>query len=243
MLRDGDKLTLLYTSLVASRVTSAVTSILLVEDNQPTLQRLAQVIEDTEGLELLGAAATYSEASARLEEQLPDVLLTDLGLPDGSGIDLIRQVRAGESNVEAMVISVFGDERNVINALEAGAAGYILKDDSMEQIGSAVLQLVAGGSPISPSIARHLLRRFQPAEAESDVGESDPAASSPLSARETDVLTAVAKGYTYNEIADMLNISFHTVSSHIKHIYRKLEVSSRSEAVFEALNLRYIDLD
>ena len=243
MLRDGDKLTLLYTSLVASRVTSAVTSILLVEDNQPTLQRLAQVIEDTEGLELLGAAATYSEASARLEEQLPDVLLTDLGLPDGSGIDLIRQVRAGESNVEAMVISVFGDERNVINALEAGAAGYILKDDSMEQIGSAVLQLVAGGSPISPSIARHLLRRFQPAEAESDVGESRPAASSPLSARETDVLTAVAKGYTYNEIADMLNISFHTVSSHIKHIYRKLEVSSRSEAVFEALNLRYIDLD
>ena len=226
------------------RVTCAVTSVLVVEDNQPTLERLAQVIEDTEGLELLGASATYSDASARLAQRLPDVLLTDLGLPDGSGIDLIRLVRGAQANTEAMVISVFGDERNVINALEAGAAGYILKDDSMEQIGSAVLQLVAGGSPISPSIARHLLRRFQPvpeqAEASSD---EDKERISPLSARETDVLTAVAKGYTYNEIADMLSISFHTVSSHIKHIYRKLEVSSRSEAVFEALNLRYIDLD
>ena len=99
--------------------------------------------------------------------------------------------------------------------------------------------MLRGGSPISPAIARHLLRRFQ----------SEPTAplkqleKSPLSKRETDVLTAVAKGYTYNEIATMLNISFHTVSSHIKHIYRKLEVSSRSEAVFEAITLRLIDLD
>ncbi|MFK7975508.1 MAG: LuxR C-terminal-related transcriptional regulator [Halioglobus sp.] len=232
----------------ACSILSGMTKVLLVEDNQPTLERLAGVIQQTDGLELLGAAATFAQAQALLEQEIPEVLLTDLGLPDGSGIDLIRQVRGYPEPIEAMVISVFGDERNVINALEAGAAGYILKDDSMENIGNAVLQLMAGGSPISPSIARHLLRRFQPSE---QGAETNPVAAeeetthppSPLSARETDVLTAVAKGFTYNEIAKMLNISFHTVSSHIKHIYRKLEVSSRSEAVFEALNLRYIDLD
>lgn len=224
-----------------------MTKVLLVEDNQPTRERLARVIEQTQGLELLGAAGSFLEAQALLDNALPEVLLTDLGLPDGSGIDLIRQVRAQPEPIEAMVISVFGDERNVINALEAGAAGYILKDDSIEQIGNALVQLLAGGSPISPSIARHLLRRFQTATPNSTLSETKSETTthppSPLSARETDVLTAVAKGYTYNEIADMLSISFHTVSSHIKHIYRKLEVSSRSEAVFEALNLHYIDLD
>lgn len=215
--------------------------VLLVEDNEPTRERLAGVITKTPGLELIGEAGTLALAQALLRQELPDVLLTDLGLPDGSGIELIKEVRSASQNVEAMVISVFGDERNVIAALEAGAAGYILKDDSLEQIGGSIQQLLDGGSPISPSIARHLLRRFQkPPEPEEDTAE---VAKSPLSARETDVLTAVAKGYTYNEIADILNISFHTVSSHIKHIYRKLEVSSRSEAVFEALNLRYIDLD
>jgi len=235
MLKDGGKLPLLYTK--------GVTKVLLVEDNQPTRERLARVIEQTQGLALFGTAATFTDAKAQLQRAMPDVLLTDLGLPDGNGIDLIREVRSRTASVEAMVISVFGDERNVINALEAGAAGYILKDDSMEQIGSAVLQLVEGGSPISPSIARHLLRRFQSDSTKHTEPEAESELTSPLSARETDVLTAVAKGYTYNEIATMLSISFHTVSSHIKHIYRKLEVSSRSEAVFEALNLRYIDLD
>lgn len=221
--------------------TNDVATVLLIEDNQPTRERLASVIEQTPGLELLGAAGTLAEGQALLNESMPDVLLTDLGLPDGNGIELIKQVRSHSNPIDAMVISVFGDERHVYAALEAGAAGYILKDDSMEQIGNSLLQLLQGGSPISPSIARHLLRRFRGEALEkSNIEEAN---ESPLSARETDVLAAVAKGYTYNEIADMLNISFHTVSSHIKHIYRKLEVSSRSEAVFEALNLHYIDLD
>jgi len=223
-------------------------TVLLVEDNEPTRERLAGVIKKTPGLELIGEAGTLALGQALLRQELPDVLLTDLGLPDGSGIELIKEVRSAAHNVEAMVISVFGDERNVIAALEAGAAGYILKDDSLEEIGGSIQQLLDGGSPISPSIARHLLRRFQnPPEPESDAkadtADTSEAVKSPLSPRETDVLTAVAKGYTYNEIAEMLNISFHTVSSHIKHIYRKLEVGSRSEAVFEAINLRLIDLD
>ncbi len=224
--------------------TGYVAKIIIVEDNQPTRERIASVIEQTPDLVLLGSAATLAEGYALLAEFTPDVVLTDLGLPDGSGIDLIKHVRGWQEPAEAMVISVFGDERNVIAALEAGAAGYILKDDTLEQIGESVHQLLAGGSPISPSIARHLLRRFQsavPTESEPNLEKAEK--SSILSLRETDVLTLVAKGYTYNEIADMLGISFHTVSSHIKHIYRKLEVGSRSEAVFEAINLHLIDLD
>ena len=214
-------------------------TVLLVEDDDNTRERLAGIIVATDGLALHGSAGTVAEAREILGKGLPDVLLTDLGLPDGSGIDLIRQVRATGSETEAMVISVFGDERHVVTALEAGAAGYILKDGTTEHIGKSLLQLLDGGSPISAPIARHLLRRLQP-EPE---GEASGANAPQLSEREADVLKAVAKGFTYNEIAEMLEISFHTVSSHVKHIYRKLEVRSRSEAVYEAVNLGLISLD
>jgi len=217
----------------------STSTVLLVEDDGHTRERLAGIIEATPGLSLLGAAESLTSARKILKDGLPDVLLTDIGLPDGSGIELIKQVRANRVKSEAMVISIFGDEYHVIAALKAGAAGYILKDGTTELIGNAILQLIDGGSPISPPIARHLLKQLQP-EQSPDSASNEP---SLLSAREVDVLTAVAKGYTYNEIAEMLNISFHTVSSHVKHIYRKLEVNSRSEAVFEAVSLGIISLD
>jgi len=216
-----------------------MSTVLLVEDDDHTRERLAGIIEATEGLTLQGSAGNFADAQTLLADDLPDVLLTDLGLPDGSGIDLIKQVRVEGSSTEAMVISVFGDERHVIAALEAGAAGYILKDGTTEHIGKSLLQLLDGGSPISAPIARHLLKRWQPAEPVAQAEVDVP----PLSEREIEVLTAVAKGFTYNEISDVFGISFHTVSSHVKHIYRKLEVRSRSEAVYEAVNLGLISLD
>jgi len=216
-----------------------MSTVLLVEDDDHTRERIAGIIEATAGLSLFGSAGSLATAREALAAGLPDVLLTDLGLPDGNGIDLIKQVRSAGSSTEAMVISVFGDERHVIAALEAGAAGYILKDGTTEHIGKSLLQLLDGGSPISAPIARHLLKRLQPAESTAPPVVDVP----PLSEREVDVLTAVAKGFTYNEIADILEISFHTVSSHVKHIYRKLEVCSRSEAVYEAVNLGLISLD
>jgi len=217
-----------------------MSTVLLVEDDDHTRERLAGIIEATRGLSLLGAAGSLAAAREVLRKASPDVLLTDLGLPDGSGLDLIRQLRKEGKATETMVISVFGDEQHVVNALEAGAAGYILKDGSTEHIGKSLLQLLDGGSPISAPIARHLLRRLQPRTQDSaSSGDEAPQ----LSEREADVLKAVAKGFTYNEIAGMLEISFHTVSSHVKHIYRKLEVRSRSEAVYEAVNLGLIRLD
>jgi DNA-binding NarL/FixJ family response regulator len=136
-----------------------------------------------------------------------------------------------------MVITAFGDEKTVIAAIEAGASGYLLKDGSSAEVGEALLELVGGGSPISPSIARHVLRRLQ---RENEA----PAEDAPrLTEREHEILSLIAKGFSFPEIAGLLSISAHTVTTHVRHIYEKLEVSSRSSAVYEAVQLGLIRLE
>jgi DNA-binding NarL/FixJ family response regulator len=136
-----------------------------------------------------------------------------------------------------MVITVFADEPHVVSALEAGATGYLLKDSALDAIGAAVVDLMHGGSPISARIARYLVQRFQKVPA-----PVKPPEESPLTEREREVLEAIAKGYSYVEVGQALEISTHTVSGHIKHIYRKLAVSTRGEAVFEAVNMGIIHI-
>jgi DNA-binding NarL/FixJ family response regulator len=217
-------------------------SVLLVEDDAHTREHLARAVRANAALELIGQAGSCAEARELLARRAPEVLLTDLGLPDGSGIELIRELRARHPDALAMVITVFGDEGSVLSAIAAGASGYLLKDATSEQIGEAIVQLVAGGSPISPSIARHLLRRFRPAE-QPPTPTQAPAPDAPhLTARETEVLQLIAKGFSFGEIADLLAISPHTVTAHVRSIYRKLEVSSRGAAVFEAANLGLLKL-
>jgi len=167
-----------------------------------------------------------------LAEQGPDVLLTDLGLPDGSGIDLIRQAYA-QGAVESIVITVFGDESHMMGAIEAGATGYLLKNSALESVGDAIVEMLDGGSPISPSIARALIRRVAPPDTAREVPVE-------LTQREQEVLNLITKGLNYREISSTLGISYHTVASHVKHIYRKLQVGSRSEAVFEAAQMGLI---
>ena len=197
-------------------------SVLLVEDDKMTRQRLHQVIDSLQNLTLMAVCENLAEARQALQSQIPQVLLTDLGLPDGSGIDLIREIRQLDESVHIMVISVFGDERNVLAAIEAGASGYLLKDGDTDYIGKAIGQLIAGESPISAGIARHLLKKFQ-ASSNKTTGESQAVKdSSLLTLRETEVLALIAKGYTYNEVATNLEMSRHTVNAHIKNIYRKL---------------------
>jgi len=213
-------------------------STILVEDDAPTRDRLARIISAHPQLVLLAACENLAEARAELNKHTPNVLLTDLGLPDGHGTTLIREVRQKDERIEIMVVSVFGDEHNVLNAIEAGATGYLLKDGDSSYVADSILELVAGGSPISPSIARHLLQRFNKSRPAATKEPSAPA----LTKREMEVLQGVAKGLTYTEIAELLGMSPNTITSHIKHIYRKLEVRSRSEAVFEAVQLGLIDL-
>lgn len=215
-------------------------AVLLVEDDAHTRARLARVIEEHPSLMLLGAAASCAEARALFARVRPHVLLTDLGLPDGTGIDLIREARNRWSDVLPLVITVFGDESHVVGALEAGALGYLLKDGTPEYLGASILEMLAGGSPISPAIARHLLRRFR-SDPSADAGRIDETPR--LSEREGEVLRLIVKGFTYAEIADLLGVSAHTVTTHVRGIYRKLEVHSRSEAVYEALQLGLVKVD
>jgi len=212
-------------------------TILLVEDDPPTLWRLQDALVKA-GFDV-AAAATLGEARASLAARVPRVLLTDLQLPDGHGVDLIREVRQRHPATEIMVISALGDEETVISAITVGATGYILKDAFPSDIAATVRDLVAGHSPISASIARFIVRRTQ-VQAEPPRGpEIDTAKLTP---REIDILWGIAKGFSYAEIATNLGMSRQTVPGHIKSIYRKLEVHTRGEAVFEAVQQGLIKL-
>ncbi len=206
-------------------------SVFLVEDDEATRRLLAGVIEGHPLLELAGEADSCAAALPQLEERPPDVLLTDLGLPDGSGIALIRALRGWRQDALAMVITVIGDEQTVLAAIAAGASGYLLKGGPGPRVAEAVLELLAGGSPMTPTIARSVLRLVR------DTTGDDPSkADAPkLTEREHEVLRLIAKGFKFGEIASMLSISEYTVKTHVRHIYRKLEVDSRGSAVYEAL--------
>ncbi len=212
-------------------------TVAIVKDHDATRARLVQIVSEHPELGVVGAAATLAEGRALLAAgRRIDVALVDLGLPDGDGLALIREVRLRAQAPEVIVISVFGDEEHVVRAIEAGATGYLLKD--RPPYGAAIMDLLAGGSPISPAIARHLLQRFvQPS------CQAVPAGPERLTSRERDVLEVLARGFTYEEAAQVLGVSFHTVASHVKHIYGKRAVSSRSEAVYEAVQLGILKLE
>ena len=211
-------------------------SVLVVDDGPELLRRCCEAVLSDAELQLLGAGATGEAARAMLQATTPDVTLVDLGLPDIPGVELIRETTRRRPDADMLVITVFGDDEHVLASIEAGATGYLLKDTTVERIVAAIKEVHAGGSPISPSIARRVLARCRvgtvPAAAPSPA-PLDPGAP-PLSPRETDILRFVAKGLSFAEIGTHLEISPHTVVSHVKKIYRKLAVHSRGEAVYEA---------
>jgi DNA-binding NarL/FixJ family response regulator len=234
--------------------------VLIVEDDPITREFFAQSVHHCEQLQLLGQAASVAEARTWLGEssQPIDVLLTDLGLPDGSGLEVIRQAMQRHPECEALVISMFGDEDNVLASIEAGATGYIHKDSAPDDVAQAILQLKAGASPISPMIARRVLAKYRSMLGDlkqnealahkniagaatenvaSSVSVPDPADGPPLSPREQEVLELIARGFSYAEIAKLRHVSVHTVQTHIKNLYAKLAVHNKTEAVYEATRM------
>ncbi len=208
-----------------------------------------------DALTLAASVGSVAEAKAWLADASSpiDVLLTDLGLPDGSGLEVIRHVMRLHPRCEALVISMFGDEDNVLASIEAGALGYIQKDSTPDDIARTILDMRAGASPISPMIARRLLSRYRsdlpyrwptpdtpPASASSGQPPADLRGTAQrvlLSPREQEVLVLIARGFSYAEIAHLQQLTVHTVQTHIKNLYAKLAVHSRSEAVFEATQM------
>lgn len=213
--------------------------IVLTEDDEPVRNRLATLLRDWEGADLIAECATLAQSMAAIDKLQIDLLITDLKLPDGHGTEAIRRLRAAQPDAEAMVISVLADETTVLDAIEAGASGYLLKDAESIDLIEAINDLMSGRSPISSRIARVLLRRLGMANRDSQPGEQ---AKNLLTLREMDILWGIAKGFTNAEIAERLGISRQTVPVHIRNIYRKLEASNRAEAVFEASRLGLIRL-
>lgn len=220
---------------VAVRVT-----IVVVEDNPLHAQRYRENLAGDPGLSLVGEFAGAQDAMAAVGPLAPDVALVDLGLPDGSGFDVVRHIRQVSPSTSIMVVSVFGGERNLFEAISAGATGYLLKDSLPEDFNASIHALQAGESPISPALARLLLERLRPAGAET-LNVTGPKAvaaqatqESPLSRRESTILESIARGSSIAEIGQSLHISPLTVKSHVRNIYRKLEANSRQHAVYLA---------
>ncbi len=202
--------------------------VMVVEDDPLCRQRFIDAVAQQQELTLFGAADSVSAARQLLAQATPDVLVVDIGLPDGSGIDLIRHCKQTCPQVFCLVVTIYGDEKHVLNAMAAGASGYLQKDAPLSELGEAVVSIVHGGVPISPSIARALLKNLSFAADEPDAPENA------LTRRETEVLQMLAKGYSREEIAEHLHISLNTVSAHTKNIYAKLEVHSGAKAIHEA---------
>jgi len=211
----------------------APTRILVVDDDDAFRESVCAAIARDDAMVLAAQVGNAESAREAIAGGEFDVALVDLGLPDGNGIDLIRELARERGETDVMVVTVFGDEAHVLASIEAGATGYLLKRSLHDTLAETVRELRAGGSPISPVIARQLLQRFKRGpEGGAEAASPSPVDDGGLSEREREVLLFIAKGFTVGEIADMLHLSAHTVATHVKHIYRKLAVHTRTEAVF-----------
>lgn len=208
----------------------------MVEDDAACRMNLVHAVTAAHDLTMQWTAASRAEALAQLQNAPADealqVLMVDLGLPDGSGLDVIAAAREFQPGCSVMVSTIFGDEANVLRAIEAGAMGYLLKDLSADELVAEIRSLHAGGSPINPMVARKLLMRQATLTTSSLPTETSEPSASP-SARETEVLRLVARGHTTDEVAKELGVSPHTVQTFVRRIYTKLQVGSRAEAVRE----------
>lgn len=208
--------------------------VVIVEDDAVTRRSLCLAIEAEPELKLLATFDSVKPALAWLETRAADVVITDLGLPDGSGIDIIHACAKHHPACDIMVVTVSSDEANVLACIEAGASGYVLKDAGKMNVARAVLDLRAGGAPMSPAIARMVLAKVRDGKKAEVPAAAEGAASASLTKREAAILDLIARGDSYGEVAKLLSVSVGTVQTHIKNIYGKLAVHSRGEAVFEA---------
>ncbi|MEW6430688.1 MAG: response regulator transcription factor [Myxococcota bacterium] len=210
--------------------------VFVVEDQTKILKNQLKLLEGQQDLEIVGTALSGETALEEVARLKPDVLLLDLGLPRMSGIDVTRAVKASMPGIEILIFTIFDEEDKVLEAVQAGASGYLLKGTPADKMIEAIKEVSAGGTVIQPSLARRLLKHFRVGEAPAVTpAPTEEPEGKKLSARETEILQLIAKGVSNNEAATMLNLSKATIRTHLEHIYRKLEVTNRVEAVTEGL--------
>jgi DNA-binding NarL/FixJ family response regulator len=206
---------------------SALIAVAIVEDQRPLREGLALLIDGTPGFRVAGSYGSMESALAGIATVRPDVVLLDIELPGMSGIEGVVKLKDGDPQLHVLMLTVFGDDDRVFQAICGGASGYLLKDTPPARLLEAIRELAAGGAPMSPGIARKVVTMFQ---------RVAPARETPddLSPREVQVLRLLADGHSYKTAAAELGISPDTVRFHIRHIYEKLHVHSKSEAVLKA---------
>jgi len=209
------------------------TQILILEDNIAVASRLCKIIKDSGMANVVGSCLHLRDALHLIENTQIDLLVADLQLPDGSGITAIEAMTVRWPESQSIVVSALNERPTVIKALRAGATGYILKDDTSVDILAAIEAVLDGQSPISTAIARYLIELVAPVEKLEKSATNAPK----LTSREYEILSIIAKGFTNREVSDFLGISINTVPVHIRNIYKKLQASNRSEAMFEAHRL------
>ncbi|RKG62827.1 DNA-binding response regulator [Corallococcus exercitus] len=227
--------------------------VFVVEDQTKILKNQLRLFEGHPDIDIVGTALSGEAAMEEVERANPDVLLLDLGLPRMSGIDVTREVKARFPKMEILIFTIFDEEDKVLEAVKAGASGYLLKGATVDKIVEAIKEVRAGGTVIQPNLARRLLRHFRvepdtapvpteplpvaPSAAEAtaaDASAHEPLLK-PLSDREREILQLIAKGVSNSEAARLLSLSKATIRTHLEHIYRKLEVTNRVEAVTEGI--------
>ena len=206
---------------------------IIVEDQRDLREGLQMLINFTPGFKCLGAFRTMEEAIARVKYDLPDVVLSDIGLPGMSGIEGIRILKEKYPDLIILVLTVYDDNEKIFDALCAGASGYLLKHTEPSQLISSVKEAVSGGAPMSPEVASKVIKLFREVRPPEKVDYD-------LTPHETRLLKLLVEGHNYVTAAEELKISYNTIKFHVRNIYDKLQVHSKSEAVAIAMRDRLI---
>ncbi len=208
-------------------------NILLLEDHPDAQVWLTDALHMAFGKKIHIDTADVLQKGKQFEkDNTYDLVVADLHLPDGSGIELVQQAKSHHPECHVVVATIFSDNQHLFPALQAGADGYLLKDESKEDIAKMLGGILEGKPPISASVAQHMLHHFH-----QQTSTSDAQKEAGLSAREQEILTYIAKGMSTKACADLMSISYHTASDHIRNVYRKLGVNSRAEATLEAVRM------
>lgn len=216
---------------VQKKASPETVTVSIVEDDAPVREMLAEWIRTTDGFECLGVHENAEHALASLPNEHPAVVLMDINLPAISGIECVRRLKPKMMETQFVMLTVYEDPDHIFKALSSGASGYLLKRTPRAELLAAIKEVRAGGSPMSSNIARKIVQSFH------RINGSSRSETDNLSPREREVLELLARGYLYKEIVDLLHISVSTVNTHVRRIYEKLHVRSRSQAVAKFTNI------
>jgi DNA-binding NarL/FixJ family response regulator len=200
----------------------------IIEDQPKIREGLRALIDGTDGYRCVGVFSSMEEALAKLAQELPDVLLVDIGLPGMSGIEGTRRLKDLHPGMAVLVLSVYDDDRRIFDALCAGASGYLLKNTPPARLLESLREVMGGGAPMSPDVARRVVALFREIRPPDQAGHQ-------LTPHEVRILALLVEGHNYKTAADELHVSVNTIRFHMRSIYEKLQVHSKSEAVSKAL--------